>query len=77
MDKVLDNRLRRVLKRMGLQLARSRARDHRGLTYGRYQIVALTTAPDKDGYTLSLDDVLQFVGEMTLSREDENADCSG
>jgi hypothetical protein len=38
-EKVLENRLRRKLDRMGYRLMKSRARDPDDITYGGYQIV--------------------------------------
>jgi hypothetical protein len=38
-EKVLENRLRRMLDRRGYRLMRSRARDPRDLTHGGYHIV--------------------------------------
>jgi hypothetical protein len=37
-DKVLENRLRRMLQRRGYQLIKSRRRDPRAIDYGGYMI---------------------------------------
>jgi hypothetical protein len=39
MDKVLENRLRRIAHRQGLRLLKSRARDRRDITFEGYQLV--------------------------------------
>jgi hypothetical protein len=38
-EKVRENRLRRMAKRQGLQLLKSRARDPRAIGYGGYMLV--------------------------------------
>lgn len=43
--KVVENRLRRVARRQGLELHKSRARDPRDQTYGRYRLVSVTLGP--------------------------------
>jgi hypothetical protein len=44
MDKVRENRLRRMADRQGLRLSRSRARDPRALTFGCYRLQDARTA---------------------------------
>ena len=41
--KVRETRLRHAAFRQGLRLERSRARDERALTYGKYQLIDLET----------------------------------
>lgn len=63
-EKVMENRLRRMLERRGYRLMRSRARDPRDLTFGGYQIVDVQTGGvvagygnANRGYSLDLDEV--------------------
>ena len=42
MDKVRENRLRRMAERQGLQLVKSRRRDPRALDYGEYHLAGKT-----------------------------------
>lgn len=70
MEKVLENRLRRQVDRMGYRLVKSRARDSRDITYGGFQIVDLRTGGVVAGHTaigrgygLTLDDVKEWVEE--------------
>ena len=42
-DKVLENRLRRMLQRRGYQLIKSRRRDPRAIDYGGYMIADAST----------------------------------
>jgi len=71
-QKVLENRLRRMANRQGLQLMRSRARDPRDLTYGGYVLVDIETNgivfggelshPNADrGFGASLEDIEEFL----------------
>jgi hypothetical protein len=60
-DKVRENRLRRMAARQGLELQKSRLRDHRAIGFGTYQLLNPTTstvivANDQD-YGLTLDDI--------------------
>lgn len=44
--KVQENRLRRVARRQGYELHRSRVRDPRGVHFGLYQLTTADTATD-------------------------------
>ncbi len=70
MDKVRENRLRRVAERRGLRLMRSRRRDPNAWDYGTYQLVDVRTkgvvAAEWSigrGYGLSLDEIEQWLDE--------------
>jgi len=63
-DKVREIRLRRTAWRQGYQLERSRARDQRDITYGRYQLRSLQTDEIEFGhgnlgrnYAASIDEI--------------------
>ena len=43
MDKVRENRLRRIAERRGLKLTRSRRRDPDALDYGLYALIDVST----------------------------------
>lgn len=43
-EKVRENRARRIIKRRGMFLVKSRARDRRELTYGMYRIIGRDAA---------------------------------
>lgn len=45
--KVQENRLRRVARRRGFVLVKSRQRDPRGLLYGKYMLIYASALPDK------------------------------
>ena len=67
-QKVLENRLRRMAGRQGLQLMRSRARDPRSLTYGGYQLVDVYTNGIvfgsfslQRGFEASLEEIEEFL----------------
>lgn len=69
MDKVRENRLRRVAGRRGLRLEKSRRRDPRAWDYGTYQLVDAYTnglvAAEWDvgrGYGLTLDEIEAWLG---------------
>jgi len=67
-EKVLENRLRRKLERMGYRLQKSRSRDERAIGYGGYMIIDKWTSFVEAGghpyaYSLSLDDVENFSSE--------------
>jgi hypothetical protein len=71
-EKVLENRLRRQLQRMGYYLMKSRARDPYDITFGGYQIVDNQTnglvgghGNAGHGYGFTLDDVQDWVTSMT------------
>jgi hypothetical protein len=71
-EKVLENRLRRQLQRMGYHLMKSRARDPHDITFGGYQIVDIQTnglvgghGNAGRGYAMTLDDVLDWITSMT------------
>ncbi len=67
-EKVLENRLRRKLQRMGYCLMKSRARDPHDLTFGGYQVVDIRSnglaaghGNAGRGYALSLDGVQDWI----------------
>jgi hypothetical protein len=67
-EKVLENRLRRKLDRMGYRLMKSRARDPDDLTFGGYQIVDVQINGLVEGhgnagrgYGMTLDDVQEWI----------------
>jgi len=67
-DKVLEDRLRRTLARRGYTLIKSRARDPKALTYGRYLIAWGAVTADRaqchiDGTAMTLSDVQRWVDE--------------
>ena len=67
-EKVLENRLRRKLERMGYRLQKSRSRDGRAIGFGGYMIIDKWTSFVEAGghpyfYSLSLDDVENFANE--------------
>jgi hypothetical protein len=71
-EKVLENRLRRQLLRMGYYLMKSRARDPYDITFGGYQIVDIRTnglsgghGNAGRGYGFTLDDVQDWIKSMT------------
>jgi hypothetical protein len=71
-EKVLENRLRRQLQRMGYQLMKSRARDPYDITFGGYQIIDIRTnglagghGNAGRGYAMTLDDVQDWITSMT------------
>jgi hypothetical protein len=62
MDKVRENRLRRVAERRGLRLEKSRRRDPRAIDWGTYQLVDLYTnilvaGNTNSGYGMTLDEI--------------------
>ena len=65
-DKVLENRLRRTLVRRGYSLWKSRQRDPKGTTFGRYMIVADGgRVVGGAGFTLALAEVERWLEEHT------------
>jgi hypothetical protein len=65
-DKVRENRLRRMAERQGYVLEKSRRRDRRARDFGRYRLIAdHRDARDQEnlGYPHSMDDVEQFLTE--------------
>ena len=64
-DKVLENRLRRVLARRGYTLMKSRRRDPRATDFGGYMVVrTMTNAVEAGGhpaFSLSLADVQRWI----------------
>jgi hypothetical protein len=61
-DKIRENRLRRMAERQGLQLQKSRRRDPRATGYGTYQLVdpynsKLVAWGGQNGYGMTLDEV--------------------
>jgi hypothetical protein len=68
-DKVRENRLRRVARRQGYILQKSPRRDPRAKDFGRYRLVADSRAayePDFDGgdFTLTIDVVAEHLNEL-------------
>lgn len=66
-DKVMENRLRRVAKRQGLELKKTRRRDSRAYDYGTYALIdpntnALVAGDINSGYGLSLHEVEAALG---------------
>lgn len=73
MDKVRENRLRRMAERQGLKLEKSRRRDPRALDYGSYQLVDAGTATlvaygTSNGYGLNLDEIEKALTEEGVTR---------
>lgn len=69
--KVYENRLRRMAKRQGLELRKSKRKDPRALDFGRWAIFTEGGAPvvglERDRFTLDLADV-----ERHLTGNEEN-----
>ena len=75
-QKRYEARLRRWAAGMGLALEKSRARDPMRMDYGRYRIIRKETdyvvaGRFPYGYTLSLDDVADVLGELERCQEEE------
>lgn len=75
-DKVRENRLRRIADRRGLRLERSRARDPQALTFGGYQLINLQTGSCEcgwgnaaRGFAASLDDIEEFLSPAATPRK--------
>lgn len=73
--KIQENRLRRAAERQGLMLQKSRQRDPRGMLYGTYQLVDISTNAlvwadftMQSGYGLSLKDVEDYL-DGTVAKE--------
>jgi hypothetical protein len=70
-EKVLENRLRRQLQRMGYRLMKSRARDPYDITFAGYQVVDVRNGLAAGhgnagrGYALTLDGVEDWITSMT------------
>lgn len=72
-DKVREIKLRRMAWRQGYQLERSRARDQRDITYGRYQLRSLGTNKivfghgnlDR-GYAASIDEIEKWLSRTPV-----------
>jgi hypothetical protein len=64
-DKPREARLRRVAKRKGLVLQKSRRRDPRAVDYGRYFLVMpeYNALPGNQAFGLSLDDVERWLAD--------------
>jgi hypothetical protein len=67
-DKVCENRLRRMARRQGLMLQRSRARDPRALGYGHYRLTDPNTnvvefGADPWDYSATLDAIEEWLVE--------------
>jgi hypothetical protein len=62
-EKVREDRLRRMARRQGLRIIKSRTRDHRALDYGAYWIMddrkQVAHGPVPQGFTL--DEVERFL----------------
>jgi len=61
-EKVLENRLRRMAERQGMQLIKSRRRDPKAIDFGGYMLVDIATNAAVIGgspyaYSASLEDV--------------------
>jgi hypothetical protein len=61
-DKIRENRLRRMAERQGLQLQKSRRRDPRATEFGTYQLLdrsndTLAGRGGQNGYGMTLDEV--------------------
>jgi hypothetical protein len=67
-EKVREARVRRALRRRGLELSRSRRRDPGALDYGRYAIRGRAGQVIDDGIT-SLDELEQWVLEWDAKPE--------
>jgi hypothetical protein len=75
-DKVREIRLRRSAWRQGYQLERSRARDPRDITFGRYQLRSLKTNQIEfggvgnlgRGYAASIDEVESWLNRPAKIR---------
>lgn len=62
MDKVRENRLRRVAERRGYRLTKSRRRDPRAIDYGKYWITDVKTgSPLTSAGGLSLDEIEAWI----------------
>jgi hypothetical protein len=78
-EKVRENRLRRMAKRQGLRLAKSRLRDTRALGYDRWTVLDVDGSPSlpMTGFNglLKLDEVEQYLnGELGPASDRQNAD---
>jgi hypothetical protein len=67
-EKVMENRLRRIAERRGLQLLKSRRRDVNAIDYGGFMLVDGSTNSAVLGagpyaYSADLDDVRRFLGD--------------
>lgn len=60
-DKVRENRLRRMARRQGFTLRKSRTRDPRALDYGIYWLIGSANNVGTDERGLSLDEVERFL----------------
>ena len=67
-EKVLENRMRRALKRRGMRLVKSKRRDPKAFDFGGYMIInaennTVVCGTDPMAFSLSLDNVAQYVDE--------------
>jgi len=67
-DRIRENRARRAVAKLGLRLAKSRARDTRRPEFGNFHIVnpvnnAIVAGGSPRDYSMSLEDVEAFVTE--------------
>ena len=71
-DKVRENKARRTLARRGYVLVKSRRRDPHAFDFGGYIITdqynRVVTGTDPVAFSLTLDDVYDFIEEETTSR---------
>lgn len=60
--KVRENRLRRMARRQGLELVKSRRRDPRAIDYGLYWLVKATAAEPQTGqHGMTLDQIEAYL----------------
>jgi len=66
-DKVRENRLRRMARRRGYSVVKSRARDPRAITFGTYAVVDdrnnLVFGDHNFGYGMDLDAIEEWLNE--------------
>jgi hypothetical protein len=74
--KVLENRMRRTLARRGYRLEKSRHRDPRATTYGRYLVFEtlnntvydkIPTARPGSDYTVTLEEIVRWADSLEAS----------
>ena len=62
LNKVLENRLRRVAERQGYKLCKSARRDRRAIDYGTWRLISLL--PERSGFSgLTFQEVCQLLGD--------------
>jgi hypothetical protein len=81
-NKVLENRMRRTLARRGYRLEKSRQRDRRATTYGRYLVFEIRTntvydriPADRRGSdcTVTLDEIVRWADSTPASNEESSS----